>query len=251
MTRDERLNIFNSNQGLAVFIANKHWYNSPMTHDDLVQEALLALWSATERYDANLSVFSTYATQYIYHSLTNYAYKAKYGCTGSKSNFREAVSLVKIARREDRRLDDVLKENKASSAIATYANIIYAGDAAFVSLHAPMCVDGEPTTVTLGDIIPADYDIEETSCDHVYAKQIMDLFDKKFTPKCLSYSTADAERRAKLLSYFRESIFGVRLSQVEIANRLGVSESAVSAQFKRWTKQLQKLLRQEVDTSRF
>lgn len=62
MTRnhEERLKLFNDNKGIAFTVAFK--YNLGMEIEDTKQEALLALWVATERFDSTRSEsFGSYA----------------------------------------------------------------------------------------------------------------------------------------------------------------------------------------------
>ena len=248
MTREERMELFNANQGLVVSTVNKHWYNSTETHDDLMQEALMALWSLTETYNESIAAFSTYAVNCIYHNLTNYAYVDKYGKTGSRSNFRHAMTLVKEARAKAKELDEVLREHKATPAIVTYAHLIDAGDSGTVSLSTKIVTDKvAETNLTLGDAIRSDEDLESDVCDKIYSDLLMKAFNEEFVPRCINSSTGNKETRLKLLNYYRERLFGKKVPQAYISEELGISVIAISRQFKRWDNHMRMFLKRKFD----
>ena len=73
LSEEERLELFNENQGLAHYLAFK--YNHGLDLDDTKQEAALGLWVATERYDDTKGAFGSYASYIITSHLQSYLSK--------------------------------------------------------------------------------------------------------------------------------------------------------------------------------
>lgn len=66
--------LFNDNQKLVGFVYRKyvHDYNSP-NKDDIMQEGMLALWQAAQRFDESKGIkFSTFAVSYILGNMKSY-----------------------------------------------------------------------------------------------------------------------------------------------------------------------------------
>ena len=67
----DRGKLFEDNQGLVFYLYEKLYPNIPRplrrnNRDDIIQEGLLGLWQAAERFDESRgAAFSTYATHYI------------------------------------------------------------------------------------------------------------------------------------------------------------------------------------------
>lgn len=243
MTREERLQLFNDHIGLAVNVAFKHWGVAMCDSDDLKQEALTALWEATEHYDKDKASFSTYATIFIRHSLTTYAKVTKFGCLGANSNFQDAVALVRESKDMQLPIHKVIDAHGASPAVRAYANLLALGEEAFVSLSEPVTCCEDSTPVTVADLIADSHDIADAVQSKLYDAYILKIFDEEFVPMCLTNRCKDIERRKKLLMYYRQRIFGERITQKDISVRLGMSKNVISLQFKRWDEKLASLMK--------
>jgi RNA polymerase sigma factor (sigma-70 family) len=76
LNEEERLKLFNENKNLAYTVAYR--YNIGMEIEDTKQEALMALWVATERFDPDRSEsFATYAYWIISSALQSNIVKNK------------------------------------------------------------------------------------------------------------------------------------------------------------------------------
>ena len=243
MTHDERLQLFNDHIGLAVNIAIKHWGATICGYDDFKQEALTALWEATETYDKDVDAFSTYATVYVHHSLTTYAKVTKFGHTGMNSNFQEAISIVRESHDKEMPLHKVLDTHRASQAVRTYANLLELGEEAFVSLSEPIMCQDSVTPLMVADLVSDECDIADAIQSKLYDEHILRIFDEEFVPMCIGRRSKNPERRKKLLHYYRQRIFGEKQTQKDISKKLGMSKNVVSIQFKKWDKQLAVLMK--------
>lgn len=244
MDENKRLELFNNHTKLAYSVARNHWGYSVDNQDDMTQEALLALWSATATYKEDLAAFSSYAYTYIYHSLTTYVKTYKYGKMSLNSKFQLACRYVRKAKNENTPLDSVLDSEKASKSTREYARLIYMGDEAFLSLSEPV---HDEDALTIGDITASSYNMEEDILSKLSDKQVLEMFDEEFAPTCFRFVKSQTDTHKKLLTYYREHIFGKDIPQAVIAEKVGISRSAVSAQFQRWDRYLKKFLEEKSD----
>lgn len=248
-TREDRLKLFNENMALAYAVAARHWGYSKQDHEDIEQEALIALWRATETYDPEQAAFTTYAGAYIYHSLTKYAKVARFGQIGRTSYFAIAIARVREARAADKPLERVLDEHNDTAAIRTYSAMVAKGEGATISLNAPLISGYEDSDTTVGDVIADPRRLEDAICEKLYNQYVLNMFDTLFADKCIQRGSQNKERRERLMGYYKARIFGTgrKIPQQKIAKELGMSRNSVSLQFQRWDKQLKKVLLQHME----
>lgn len=243
MQHTERMELFNSHMRLAYDAANKHWVSQYVEHDDLVQEALIALWDATETYDATTAKFSTYAHSCIYYKLYNYYYLSRYGQIGCNSNFQLAATYVREAVNNNKDLKEYLKEKKAPESVRIYAELLSNGEAAFTSLSSVVYTNNAGADITLEETLSSDCSIEDTVLNAVEEEELQSFLRDEFVPYCLSRATVTKKKRQeKLLYYFLLNLEEKKYSQSYIAAAVGISRNGVSLQFRRWRKYLKKML---------
>lgn len=64
--------LFNNNQALVHSVYHRYFYQYPLEQEELVQEGLLALWIAAQKYDPTAAKFSTVAHTYIFNAMRRY-----------------------------------------------------------------------------------------------------------------------------------------------------------------------------------
>lgn len=94
MDRAARKKLFDENKRFALFLAEKELKKRPDPDgsDDIRQEALLAMWAATEAYDEKRNVkFTTYAAPYITGAIHKAQWRAETPFSASASTVRNAA----------------------------------------------------------------------------------------------------------------------------------------------------------------
>lgn len=246
ITHDTRLQLFESHKALAVSIATKHWVFKHNDGDDVVQEALIALWNATDSYDETRASFSTHATYCISQALTTFAHNMQFGKCARGKSFYKAVNIVNNANKTNTPIDEILKDENVSDAVARYVNILMVHNKPNISLSDTIVRGDWVHESTIADFIPADTNVEEEVYEKIYTAELLDLFNNVFIPACLNSKFQGIERRKRLMKYYKQYIFDGDISQRAIANKIGISSSAVSSQFHRWNRYLAKLLKERV-----
>lgn len=244
MQHTERMELFNSHMRLAYDVVNKHWVSKYVEYDDLVQEALIALWEATETYDTTTTTkFSTYAHSCIYFKLYNYYYLSRYGQIGCNSNFQLAATYVREALNANKDLKEYLKEKKAPESVRIYAELLSNGDTAFTSLSSVIYTNHEGSDITLEETLSSDCNVEDIVLNAMEEEDFQSFLRDEFVPYCLSRTTvAKKKRQEKLLYYFLLNLEEKKYSQSYIADAVGISRNGVSLQFQRWREYLKKML---------
>lgn len=238
----EREELFNKCYVLACNCAIKHWAADVCSIEDLKQEALLALWEATDSYDPTRSSFSTYATMYINYRLSSYARHDLFGHAGNSTYFQIALSRVREAMNTNTPLAEVLEHYNDSKGIQQYASMLYNNALTLISLDEPLrCSDGESDT-TLLDFVPDSYNLEDTVNQKLYDDYVIKLFDDKFVETCFAHSKRDRKQLVLLMKLYKAKLFGEHLTHADIAEKVGMTRSAVGRQFKIWNRYLKKFV---------
>ncbi len=237
---NDRLELFNSCINLAMSVAIKHWSYQYVEQEDMQQEALLALWRATERYDENKGAFTTYATHYIRCSLNTVGNKYRYGHIGVTEPFKQALHIIKECDENDRPIEAILAEHEHTPAVKDYVKFLYHNNHHFDSLNR--CLNDD-TDVTLCDTIASAEDIEHTVLSALNYKTLLELVLTDFRQQYESKmkGVRDRNRQDHLFDCFVRQLFESR-TNASIADEVGVSREAVRTQFNRWYKQLRELI---------
>lgn len=251
LSKEERDELFNNNTGLAYDCAFKHWSFKACDPEDIKQEALIALWKATEGYKSSRAAFSTYAVKCINTHLTTYGRFELFGHEGVRMEFNTAVRRVQESMNTDKSLDYICDEHDDTQAIRDYAHMLSNNVFCKVSLETPLELQGNATTISLVDCIEDPYNLEEVVYNKIHDEAVIKFLDKHFAQESLKRSTGDSKRVQKLLDYYYDYLFGCATPYKDIAKELGISMQAVSNKFLRWNRKLRYLLRATIFRDKF
>lgn len=230
---ETRIEMFEANIAFATYIVNKYfksqiYSNLLITREDLIQEAYLALWQATEYYDSLLGSFSTYASSYIQGSLLTFIRNNTYQMKLSRSQYYELIKYKKLKQLPESELSD---EDKLF--LKSYS-MMYLDNSKISSLDYEIS-DERGSTTKLSDIaIPLDptskiseFDLElsldmciDTILSKIKSKPVRDLYEE-YVYRCI---TDDP------------------VTQIELAKKYGFTQSYASRIISKYNKMLYKLL---------
>lgn len=243
LSYSERNELFNNNIDLAYKFAMDHWASSKLDINDVKQEALLALWGATETYDSSKASFSTYAVACIKSRLSGFGMYELYGRVGRSPHLNRAMSCIDESNTTNQDAIKIADDNGYSLATKEYINLLLNKSFVPLSLDGLRVADANESEYSLAEFIPDSYNLEDAACNHIWDELILNFFDTEFAKDSINAKLEERTRRLKLMKYFKESIFGIPTRLAVIAQEVGMTRSAVSAQFQRWQNKLERLLK--------
>lgn len=242
MEYNDRLELFENNIDLAKNIANKHWSHQQLDIDDMQQEALMALWQATDTYDPAKGAFTTYATHCITGRLHRAGLRQKYGAIGPATNFIQAMSVVKKHLDTGIPIDKILAKNKYPPSVKEYTIFLYHNNHDFASIDEKLYQDDDP--MTLHDMLASNEDMETNILNKMAYDHLKTIIDVNFYQIYMrrSYRAHNPKRYEHLLDRFMQWIFEEQTPYAIIAAELGMSRGAVRNQFYRWMKIVRRIV---------
>lgn len=223
MTREDREKLFHDNVKLAYYILNKLCITSK-DYEDCLQEALLGLWCATNKYDPNKSdaKFSTYATHSIMNQVFKYLSNKSYLIKLPASVHKKIIEINKYIKNNPEYAEEDLikylgitpqeyKEINNNLNIRSLSDTIYSGD--------------KGKNVMLEDLVP---DMEDIVSYNMTKDVLIELKDKV---------TKDYKPAHKQVydDYFEHLLQGLIITQDCLSKKYGVDQARVSRIIKRTT----------------
>lgn len=246
-TYDERLKLFDENQGIVYTVVYKHWGRKYVPEEDLLQEGLMNLWLITDKYNPESGAkFVTYAYVSIYDRLTKFTFKYRYGGSVRSSSFQEAMPVLHYAKAKNISVDLACNILGIKGSKRDYALLMAAGDNLTESLSEPIVHADQDCDTLLEDVIADPTVLAEDICEKIYSEELKKVLYVDFVQHCLEKRTRKPpDYFADLVKMYLDTIFtNEPITQIAISKKIGVSNTVISKHFKWFKKNLKQFILQ-------